>query len=650
MSNGQINNAENSQMTTYTMMSFLLFVSVLAMLTVAFNTVTGGLYIREVSAYVKAHAHYEMFKAYFEYYFYFSLVLSASLSLYVFVQLSKKTARHETIKGDDFVTPKTLTRKLKGADNKGDPAGIKIGELQLPFDQEFKHFFIEGLPGSGKTVSIIYIMIQAFDRGKKFLIHDPKNDFAKWIPKYVKENNNQATVIYSPWDNRTFAWKIGQDVRSAADAVEIAKTWVIDNDKGDNHFIAKGQDILSGLIMKCIKKQGKNWSFTDLAKLKNQADVQIIIDAVEGARDISTGISPYESFMGHISQNDQGENFISTKEASGWISSLTKDLSWIDRVAATEKDNKKFFSVNGFKKSDKAQGFILVNNDEFSNDAEKIYGALMKQFRRVYNSSSNRDTATDGGLWMFLDEYPMLGKSASESVLALQQLGRSKGIRCVLAIQDENQLIDIFGKDKAHAQISMQQTQIYGTLSEMTAKSVSERIGNKTELIQYKNYTRAPDEEKHTHESAVIPISKLRNLAVNKKKKFVENVVVIKGMPCDVKVGMVNTPFEYEIKNQDDLINPRYSNYISLMVEQEAEPKTEPKVESKPEQTVESKPEQTVESKPEPKVETDDDDDLPFSGEMGLSDSNDSDSESETESETKEEAKTVKKTVTAGLY
>lgn len=82
-------------------------------------------------------------------------------------------------------------------------------------------------------------------------------------------------------------------------------------------------------------------------------------------------------------------------------------------------------------------------------------------------------------IWLFLDEFPQLEKI--EGILPLLEIGRSKGVRIVIAAQNIDQLIHIYGESLTNSIQSMCQTHIYGRLSlGETANRICNQFGTAT--------------------------------------------------------------------------------------------------------------------------------------------------------------------------
>ena len=74
--------------------------------------------------------------------------------------------------------------------------GIVIGGVEFSRTREVAHFFINGVPGAGKTVIIDNIIQQILDRQERLIVHCPKGDFTSWLPE-------EGLCLFGPWDARS---------------------------------------------------------------------------------------------------------------------------------------------------------------------------------------------------------------------------------------------------------------------------------------------------------------------------------------------------------------------------------------------------------------------------------------------------------------
>ena len=169
---------------------------------------------------------------------------------------------------------------------------------------------------------------------------------------------------------------------------------------------------------------------------------------------------------------------------------------------------------------------------------------------------------------MLLDEFPQAGKEVGKSVRKLQEVGRSKGIRVIVAAQDESQFLAEYGRETGRVQGSMQQTMIFGRLASQTAKEVSERSGKKQVLLRHSNVSGPTPDQPHNYQRAVLEPEDFARLKTS--KRGAELLVVVDGVP-----GKVTVPFpdlSAFPKRAAVIDNPRFESFINFGDKPKAEP------------------------------------------------------------------------------
>ena len=100
--------------------------------------------------------------------------------------------------------------------------GLCFGGLQLPAAAAEFHFLVMGATGSGKTLTIRFLMQSVFQKanGCRALLYDAKRDLilildGMGVPK-------SKIKIFNPFDDRSVAWDMAADITSPATAWQLA--------------------------------------------------------------------------------------------------------------------------------------------------------------------------------------------------------------------------------------------------------------------------------------------------------------------------------------------------------------------------------------------------------------------------------------------
>lgn len=330
-------------------------------------------------------------------------------------------------------------------------------------DRETRHFVIMGAVGGGKTQIFIPLIAAAQARGDRCLILDNKGDYTSGF----------VGQIVAPWDARSLVWDIAADCSTKSQARELAARLV--QESKDPLWSNAARQVLTGIILKFQNERPGAWGFGDLAAAISLPQPELLA----------------------IMKNFFPEGIRAVEEASKTTQSILINLSAYMSIvfdladAWSTPDPKKLFSFRrwltqeGKEKSVKT--VILQGNGQFSELQKSYVGGILGMMSQVINSPQIGESKTRR-IWFFLDEFPQFSKI--EGFSALLEIGRSKGIRVVIGLQDINQIRDLYGREQAESWMSMVGTQIFARISPgETADMVSALVGDRE--IERKNVSRS---------------------------------------------------------------------------------------------------------------------------------------------------------------
>ena len=85
---------------------------------------------------------------------------------------------------------------------------LPCGKYKIPVNQECRHFFVIGRPGTGKTLFMLDLVNMIKQNNSKCLIYDFKGDF---IQRFYDPTTD---IIYNPVDNRSVYWNFFDDIET----------------------------------------------------------------------------------------------------------------------------------------------------------------------------------------------------------------------------------------------------------------------------------------------------------------------------------------------------------------------------------------------------------------------------------------------------
>ncbi len=327
--------------------------------------------------------------------------------------------------------------------------------VRLATQRVSRHGIIFGKVGGGKTTILIKVLAEILEKRHKALIFDIKGDY---ISKFWREGGPAA--ILAPWDKRSLIWDIARDCRNRQDAARFA-TYLIKDSK-DPMWSAAARQLLVGFLVHLQMTKGESWGWKDIADLLATPETELLammseanpeaIRAVEQTGTTTTGI----------------------------LINLSAFLSVIYDLAEAwpEQIKGRMFSVREwiFDEQAKHRAVLLGGNKEFGPLMTAFGGALVAQ-AAAYVCSPRLSDSRSRRLYFVLDEFPQLGKVDIEPLVAV---GRSKGARVWLGLQDFGQLKKLYGADEAQAIAAMVGTLICaGAAPGETAKFIADMAGSR---------------------------------------------------------------------------------------------------------------------------------------------------------------------------
>jgi hypothetical protein len=345
---------------------------------------------------------------------------------------------------------KALKRKL-GASNKRRPDHLIHPELPYPGDQWTRHMLVVGGVGSGKSTILRPLIKAVADSDEKMICYDPKGEFTATFKK---------PAIIAPWDKRTFAWDIAKDLRNLGDMRRFASSIV--QDSKDPMWSSAAKQILVGFLV-CLKaERGTLWGWKELADLLSTPEGDLLpmmerynpeaIRAVERASVTTTGI------------------LINLAAFCSPLFDLAK--AW----GHLPEERRISFIEWALAEGPKRRQIILQGNGAYPDLTKAYVEGIVGTLSALINSVEIDDDPSRK-LWVIADEFAQMGKIP---IKPLFEVGRSRGVRCVVACQDFAQLEEVHGKETVKALVSMSGTLLVGRVGPgETADALAKALGSR---------------------------------------------------------------------------------------------------------------------------------------------------------------------------
>jgi len=289
---------------------------------------------------------------------------------------------------------------------------------------------IMGSPGKGKSVLINHLVAQIpSDENTKTVVIDVKGEFVE------KFYNAETDYILCPADLRSVKFELRKLIKTHVDAGVIADILVPDDKQTqDPHWTAAARAVMEGILIKAVKNKLTNKEIFELisdteklAELKEDEDIKIIVG-------------------NYLRIDDAGRM---DKETGSILSSLArkaKTLQYLKYLDDLEDNTSIEFKE--WLNDGKGGKLFLLATDNLSRVFSPLYGVITSYLiSSILDGTDNRNL----NFYFILDELPRLGKALGENLEKALAVGRSKGIKIIMAMQSYSQIKKEFGEKESES-------------------------------------------------------------------------------------------------------------------------------------------------------------------------------------------------------
>lgn len=322
--------------------------------------------------------------------------------------------------------------------------------VAFPGDLWTRHVLLVGGVGSGKSTALKPILDKVIGAGEQVLLFDPKSEFTiGW---------SQPAII-APWDSRSLAWDLARDMRNVLDMRRFAAAMI--RESQDPMWSNASRQLLVGLMIHLKRERGLAWGWRDLAELVALPQAQLLpimrechpeaVRAVEKASVTTVGIL--------INLSSFCSSIFDLAEAWG-DAPPERRVSFVEWTLGCSPHRQ----------------LILQGHGAYSDLTKSYVEGVVGIVAAIVNSVEMRDDPKRK-IWFIADELPQMGKIP---IRALFEVGRSRGVRCVVACQDFAQLEEIYGAPMVKAIVAMSGTILVGQVMQgETAEALCKSFGTR---------------------------------------------------------------------------------------------------------------------------------------------------------------------------
>lgn len=322
--------------------------------------------------------------------------------------------------------------------------------LAYPSDLWTRHVLFVAGTGAGKSTALKPLIEKVIKADEQALIFDPKSEFTMGFAR---------PEIMAPWDARSLAWDLARDMRNALDMRRFAASVI--RDSHDPMWSNASRQLLVGLMIFLKRTRGTDWGWQELADLVSLPQPQLLaimkrchpeaIRAVEKASVTSAGI------------------LINLSAFCSPIFDLAE--AWGDAPAERRVS---FFEWTLGRTNHRQ--IIMQGHGAYAELTKAYVEGIVGIVSAMVNSVEMVDDPKRK-IWFIADELPQMGKIP---IRPLFEVGRSRGVRCVVACQDFAQLEEIYGAPMVKAVVSMSGTLLVGQMMQGdTAEALCKAFGSR---------------------------------------------------------------------------------------------------------------------------------------------------------------------------
>ena len=320
--------------------------------------------------------------------------------------------------------------------------------VQYPADLWSRHALVVGGVGAGKSQVVLPLVAQIIARNERLIAYDAKGELTTAFP---------SPILIAPCDERSHAWDIAKDLRNLGDIRGFAEALV---PEGHDPFWANAaRQILVGYLLYLKDSLGTLWGWQELADML-RTPVHALLPLMErynpeAARAVEKPNITTQGILMNLSAYCSAIFDL----ASAWgAMPASRRVSFAEWALAEPKHRQ----------------VIIQGHGSFPQLTQAITKGILGVVAGLVNSPELPDSL-DRKLWIIADEAAQMGKAP---LRAICEVGRSKGARVLLAIQDFAQLEAIHGRESVRALISMCGTLIVGAMGPgETAETLCKALG-----------------------------------------------------------------------------------------------------------------------------------------------------------------------------
>ncbi|MCA8148096.1 type IV secretory system conjugative DNA transfer family protein [Burkholderia vietnamiensis] len=315
---------------------------------------------------------------------------------------------------------------------------------------------IMGAAGSGKSAILAHLTYEALVQNVFMVIMDAKgtqSHVIKTINKQLgRRSDNVATI--SPFSDTDAAWDIGRDLVRDEDATVFANAYVPPSN--DPMWSDGARGILRTIVLSMIVAYREACARAEAAGVEKPKPWHwghLAYRIQSAMKDIYTWAAEYDPATARLIADYEKSNTVKSFEVTFRTFSLDiikLGKAWGEPADGEPKRRRvslRLFVDRVARNGRKGVHQIVLRNNLEYKALTKGYLLAMHAFltAKMLSLSDNPTDGTGRTLLFMEDEFTSQGKK--ESIFDALELGRSKGMVHVIAVQTEDALVELYGQE-----------------------------------------------------------------------------------------------------------------------------------------------------------------------------------------------------------
>lgn len=359
-------------------------------------------------------------------------------------------------------------KKISEQECESNKPGVRLHPLiRLSRTRESGNLFLVGAAGGGKTSILEPVIFEYISRSKQGLASPLIYDFKKeFYPKIGK------SMLLAPWDHRTWAIDIAEDINSDA----AVREWIADIipvSEKDPFWGNASRGIGIAMLLNLLhlnKTKKKHWGWKEIFELQFASDEEVekwvakfnpsVIQAVQDIKENKQAKTIMLNLM-----SSMGDLFLLAK---AWKDVPKDRLVSIRRFVLDDKET--------YPNNYNGRVVVFQHDTRYPTLSLAVASMVLKTaYRYVTSATDSKERCVP----VILDEEPQLGKM--RVVIDILATARSKGMPLIVGVQDLTQLVENLGAEEAKTFMAQFKTKIIVkiTMSD-SAQQMSDLIGSYT--------------------------------------------------------------------------------------------------------------------------------------------------------------------------